>query len=112
MDCGEGSGAWLSNGSGVLTAVLLIVFVVGFDLAMRQVLSAGWRRACTVLLILPPIGLAVAAIFTGGSGPIHWLVGGTLLFFSPIVAFLVTGLALRSRRGWRRWGSTRSPRRY
>jgi hypothetical membrane protein len=100
---GVGAHAWLLNGAGLLTGAMLVVFAVSFGVSVRAVTSPGWRRASTALLMLPGVGLAIAAIFTGGSGPIHWLVGGSLLFLGPIVAFLVTGLALRRSPQWRGW---------
>jgi hypothetical protein len=36
-------------------------------------------------------------------GAIHWLVGASLFFLGLIIAFLVTGLELRSNARWRGW---------
>jgi hypothetical membrane protein len=103
---GVGSNGWLLDGSSVINGLLLIVFAVGFALSMRQVLSPGWRWLSAALLALHGLGLATAGIFTEAPSTltIHWLVGANLGFFGPVVAFLVTGLALRRDAQWRGWG--------
>src|SRR5207302_5485489 len=67
---------------------------------------AGGSRVSLLSPIEERYGLATAAVFTAdrATGLVHWQVGGTLLFFSPIVAFLVAGLGLRRVDGWRGWG--------
>jgi hypothetical membrane protein len=104
---GVGPNAWIWNGAAVLTGLLLVCFAAGFLLRMRAVVGPGWRWLSATLLGLPGLGLATAAIFTAGgsTGLIHWLVGGNLLFLSPVLAFLVTGLALRRDDRWRPWGT-------
>jgi len=73
---------------------------------MRPVLKSGWRWSSAVLLALHGLGLAVAGLFTEAPSTlaIHWMVGATLAFFGPVVAFLITGLALRRDPLWRGWG--------
>jgi len=105
-DLGVGPNGWLLDGSLVITGLLLIVFMVGFAWCMRPVLKSGWRWSSAVLLALHGLGLAVAGLFTEAPSTlaIHWMVGATLAFFGPVVAFLITGLALRRDPVWRRWG--------
>jgi hypothetical membrane protein len=105
-DLGVGSNGWLVDVSCVITGLLLIGFAVGFALSLRPVLHQGWRWLIAVLFALHGLGLAVAGIFTEAPSTvmIHWLVGADLAFFGPVVAFLVTGLALRRETRWRGWG--------
>jgi hypothetical membrane protein len=106
-DLGVGSNAWLVDSCCVITSLLLIGFAVGFTLSLRPVLPQGWRWLSAVLLALHGLGLIVAGIFTEAPSTvmIHWLVGADLGFFGPVVAFFVTGLALRRTTSWRGWGS-------
>jgi len=105
-DLGVGQGGWLLDGSLVITCLLLIAFTVGFAWCMRPVLSRGWRWSSAALLALHGLGLAVAGLFTEAPSTltIHWLVGASLAFFGPVVAFLIIGLALRRDPLWRGWG--------
>jgi hypothetical membrane protein len=106
-DLGVGSNGWLVDSFCVITGLLLIGFAVGVAALLRPVLPQGWRWLSAVLLALHGLGLTVAGIFTEAPSTvmIHWLVGADLAFFGPVVAFLVTGLALRRTTGWRGWGS-------
>ncbi len=105
-DLGVGSNAWLVDVSCVITGLLLIGFAVGFALSLSPVLHQGWRWLIAILLALHGFGLAVAGIFTEAPSTvmIHWLVGANLGFFGPVVAFLVTGLALHRETRWSGWG--------
>ncbi len=105
-DLGVGPNAWLVDASLIINGLLLIGFAVGFTLFMQSVLRQSWRWLITLLLALHGLGLAVAGIFTEAPSTlmIHYLVGATLGFVGPVVAFLVTGLALRRDPLWRRWG--------
>jgi hypothetical membrane protein len=103
-DLGVGPNAWLVDGCCIIMSLLLIGFAVGFALT---VLPQGWRWVSAILLTLHGLGLIITGIFTEAPSTvmIHWLVGADLGFFGPVVAFLVTGLALRRTAGWRKWGS-------
>jgi hypothetical membrane protein len=105
-DLGVGPNGWLLDVSLVINGLLLIGFAVGFALSMQPVLSRGWRWACATLLALHGLGLAVAGLFTEAPATlaIHWMVGAPLGWFGPVVAFFVTGLALRRDPRWHRWG--------
>lgn len=105
-DLGVGSNGWLVDVCCVITGLLLIGFAAGFALSLRPVLHQGWRWPIAVLFALHGFGLAIAGIFTEAPSTvmIHWLVGANLGFFGPVVAFLVTGLALRRETRWRGWG--------
>jgi hypothetical membrane protein len=96
-DLGVGPNGWLLNGSLVINGLLLLGFTVSFAWCMRSVFSRGWRWSSGALLALHGLGLVTAGIFTEAPSTltIHWLVGASLAFFGPVVAFLITGLALR-----------------
>jgi len=106
-DLGVGSNALLLNGAGIVNALLMAAFVVGFHLRMQNVIGASLRWLCSALLMLAPIGLATSAIFTEAPATlaIHWHVGANLLFAGPLLAFLVVGFALRRNSAWRAWGN-------
>jgi hypothetical membrane protein len=104
-DLGVGSHSWVLNDSGLVCAALMIVSVTEFWRALRGYVAAPLRWISAVLLVLPPIGLAVACLFTEARATvrIHWLLGGTLLFRAPVVAFLFTALVLFSTPRLRAW---------
>lgn len=106
-DLGVGQNAWLLNGAGILNFLLLMAWLVAFWRRSRTVLTPGWRRLSTALLALPPLGFAVASIFTEAPATVtvHWMVGANLGLLGPIVAFAVTGVALRQHHRWRAWGN-------
>ncbi len=105
-DLGVGPNAWLLNVSLVVNCLLLSGFAVGWALAMRSVLSPGWRWLGAGLLSLHGLGQALAGAFTEAPATlaIHSTVGAPLAFFGPVVAFLVVGFALLHDARWRRWG--------
>jgi hypothetical protein len=73
---------------------------------MRSLLDLGKQWLVAVLLALHGIGLAAAGIFTEAPPTrlLHWMVGATLAFYGPVVAFLTIGLALRHNPRWSGWG--------
>ncbi len=105
-DLGVGSNAWLVDVGAVLNGLLLIGIAVGFALSMHMVVRPAWRWLSALLLALHGFGLAVAGLFTEARSTvlIHWLVGANLAFYTPVVAFLVTGLVLFRTPQWHRWG--------
>lgn len=100
---GLGPTAPYMNAAFVLNGVLTLVGVVA-ALRCIQELSGRARWSCTVLLGLSPVGSIMCGIFTL-EAPIPHYLGALLGFGSPLVGFLVTGLALRRVVGWRRFGS-------
>jgi len=105
-DLGVGSNAWVMNTFIVLDGLLLIVFAICFTLSMRTVLSQGSRWFSAVLLALPGLGLVIAGVFTEAPETltIHWMVGASLLFISPVIVFPLIWLMLRHDARWRGWG--------
>jgi len=105
-DLGVGSNGWFLNISLLLTGLLLILFAVGFALSMRSLLGASRQWLFTVLLALHGLGLAAAGIFSEAPATrlLHWLVGATLAFYGPVIAFLVIGLMLLRTSRWHTWG--------
>jgi hypothetical membrane protein len=105
-DLGVGPNRWPGDVNAVINGLLLMGFAVGFALSMQPVLSRGWRWSCATLLALHGLDLAITGTFTEAPSTvtIHWQIGANLGFFGPVVAFFVTGLALRRDPRWRRWG--------
>jgi hypothetical membrane protein len=104
-DLGVGPHAWLANGAGVLNFVLLTAWVVAYLRSTGPLLPAAWRWISATLLELPPIGYAVASIFTEAHATllIHTYVGAVLGLFAPIPAFFAAGLAAARVAQWRNW---------
>jgi hypothetical membrane protein len=106
-DLGLGPNAWLVNGAGVLNWLLLTGWIVAFLRRTRTRLPAAWRWTSGALLELPPLGYAVASIYTEARATlfVHTYVGAVLGLLSPVVVFFVAGLALRRIERWRDWST-------
>jgi hypothetical membrane protein len=100
-DLGVGSNGWLLDSGTIITGLLLMAFAVDVALSLRP----GRRWLIMVLLALHGFGLALAGIFTEAPStlPFH-ILAATIGLLSPVVAFLVLGLALRRDTQWRTWG--------
>jgi hypothetical membrane protein len=76
--------------------------------AALECLASGNRRlprtVCDGLLAISPLGLAMAGVFTLASALVLHVVAGTLVFATPVVGFLATGLLLRGIPAHRRLG--------
>jgi hypothetical membrane protein len=107
-DLGVGPNSWIVNGSGLVCAALMIASVTESFRALRGYVAGLLRCTSAILLVLPPIGLAVACVFTEARATVrlHWLIGGTLLFRGPVVAFLFTALALRGSSRLQAWSTS------
>jgi hypothetical membrane protein len=102
-------------GVGPMAAQFNVAFVVCGLLqaigciAAVQVLAADCRplprRLCAALLAISPVCLGLAGIFTLASALVVHILVGTLLFLTPVVSFLATGLLLRGVPSRRRLGS-------
>jgi hypothetical protein len=77
--------------------------------AALECLASGSRRLprtlCEGLLAISPLGLAMAGLFTLASALVLHIVAGALVFVTPVVSFLATGLLLRRIPAHRRIGS-------
>lgn len=104
-DLGVGPHAWLVNGAGVLNCVLVTAWVVAYLRSTGPLLPAAWRWISATLLELPPLGYAVASIFTEAHATlaIHTYVGAVLGLLAPIPAFFAAGLAQARVERWRNW---------
>ena len=106
-DLGLGPTAWFVNGAGVLNCLLLTAWVVAFFRRARERLPKPWPWVAAPLLALPPLGYAVASIFTEAPATlaVHSMVGANLGLFFPVAVFFVAGLALRRNPDWRGWSA-------
>jgi hypothetical membrane protein len=102
---GVGPDATAFNTFFVVCGLLQLVGTLG---AMHTIPSGGRTRRhmlCTVLLAILPLCLALAGIFTLASALDIHIVVGMLLFTTPVLSFLVTGLFLRGSLGWKGFGT-------
>jgi hypothetical protein len=103
---GLGLTAPFMNTAFVLNGLLTIVGVISIFQTIKTSSRVGVRRACTVLLILSPLGSLIDGIFTlQSSGFIHLFVGFLLGCLTPVVSFLVTGLFFRHLPNFRLFGT-------
>lgn len=102
-DLGVGVRGWIVDGASVLLWVLLSAFLVSFFRSIRTVVGDLQRWLCVAVLELPPLGFAVAGIFTEAPSTlaVHWLVGSNLGLLGPVIAFFVTSMTLRRDGRWR-----------
>lgn len=106
-DLGVGANAWILNAALLANGVLLLAFVVGFVRTLPPAAGAWSRGLCAGLLLLSPLGFAVAGVFTEAPATlaVHSNVGANLAFFGAVAGFLATGLVLRRIPGWRGTGT-------
>jgi hypothetical protein len=103
---GLGSTAPFMNAAFILSGLLTIAGVIGIFQATKTSSRIGMRRACTVLLILSPLGSVIDGIFTlESSSFIHLFVGFLLGCLTPVASFLVAGLFFRHLPNFRRFGT-------
>ena len=90
----------------VLYGPLVIVGVIAVFRGFKHELGAVACWACTVLLVLSPLGILWAGIFTMNPETLALHTqGAELAFGTPIITFLVVGLLLRRALTWRRFGT-------
>jgi len=88
----------------LLNGLLGIVGVIAVFQSFKHTLGAVARWTCTVLLVLSPLGVLWAGIFTMDLLALHTL--GTLVAFcTPVIAFPIVGLVLRHVPEWKRFGT-------
>lgn len=88
----------------VLYGPLVIVGVIAVFRGFKHELGAVACWACTVLLVLSPLGILWAGIFTMNTLALH-LVGAQLAFSTPIIVLPIAGFVLRRVPNWRRFGT-------
>lgn len=102
---GVGPHAQLFNAAFILCGLMLLAGVIGvFQIIMASARPAV-RCVSTALMAISPVGLAMAGIFTLQSSVALHTVAAGLLFYVPVVGFLITGLVLRRIPHHRRLGS-------
>jgi len=102
---GVGPNAQLFNLAFVLSGLMLVAGVVGVFQTTRASGQAAARRACTALLALSPLGLAMAGIFTLESSLVVHNLAALLLLATPVLGFLAAGLYFRHIPRWQRFGT-------
>lgn len=111
-DLGLGANALGMNAAFVLSGILLLAGVVGIVQSIREI-SAPARWTCAVLLALSPLGCVVVGFYSEALPTlVGHFIGAMLVFQSPVIGFLVTGLLLRRSASWRgigRWLLLASP---
>lgn len=93
-DLGLGTTASFMNASFVLSGLLLLVGIVGISFRLLGNVGNIQRWICTVLLALSPLGYIVIGFFTETAVAGH-TIGSLLIFLTPVISFLVTGLLIR-----------------
>lgn len=101
---GLGITALFMNTAFVLSGILLAAGIVVIRQIFRTLYQPGIRWFHTALLLLSPLGLMIDGIFTLEAVFPH-LIGFLLATASPVISFLVLGLFLRGKPGWRRFGN-------
>jgi hypothetical membrane protein len=101
---GIGQDSALMNTAIVIGALLLFVGVVGVVRSMRADVGVAERRLCTIMLVLPAVGMLWVGIFHMNRILLH-TIGAGLAFGAPVPAFLAVGLILRRAPGWRSIGN-------
>ena len=105
-DLGVGSHGQVMDGIAAIHALLLIGFAVGFAVLTRPLLSPGWRRLATALLVLRGLAGVTTASFTEAPATVAVHSLATIVaLLSMLSAFLVVGVALRRDARLRRWGT-------
>ena len=104
-----GSNGWIEIANYIVLGLLLIVFALGFLQWRSAVITAGWRRAITALLVLSGLGFVMAALFL--PDPVGDLqlsvharlheIAFTLVFLPLGISCLLIGNQFRKIAGWR-----------
>jgi|SRR5215472_13312512 len=90
----------------MLCGPLVIVGVIAVFRGFKHELGEVACWACTVLLVLSPLGILWAGIFTMNPETLALhLVGAQLAFTTPIIALPIAGFVLRRVPYWRRFGT-------
>src|SRR6266568_8586231 len=93
----------------IVLGLLLIVFALGFLQWRSAVITAGWRRAITALLVLSGLGFVMAALFLPDPVgdlqlSVHAMlheIAFTLVFLPLGISCLLIGNQFRKIAGWR-----------
>lgn len=87
----------------LLYGLLVTVGVIAVFRGLRHDLGPVARWAGMALLVISPLGILWAGIFTMDNLAIH-NIGTQAAFATPVITFPVVGLLLRRARSWRRFG--------
>jgi hypothetical membrane protein len=101
---GIGPNGPVMNAAFMLGGLLLIVGVLAVFQGSKHEMGPVARWAGALLLVLSPLGLVLAGLFTVNHFALH-LLGAQLACDSPIITFAVVGLLLRRVASWRRFGT-------
>jgi hypothetical protein len=88
----------------LLYGILVTIGVIASFRILRPELGAGASWVCAALLVLSPLGVLWAGIFTMYHLTLH-NIGAQLAFATPIITLPVVGLILRRAPRWRRFGT-------
>jgi len=88
----------------VLYGVLVTVGVIAIFQGLEGELGLVSRWVCTVLLLLSPLGVFWAGIFTMDHLALH-TVGAVVGLGTPVITLPIVGLVLRRAPRWRRFGT-------
>ncbi len=88
----------------LLNGLLGIVGVIAVFQSYKHTLGAIARWICTVLLLLSPLGILWAGIFTMDTLTLH-TPGAFVAFGTPVIAFPIVGLVLRRVPEWKGFGT-------
>jgi hypothetical membrane protein len=88
----------------LLYGALVTVGTVSALRTVKQALGAVAHWACTLLLILSPLGILWAGVFTMDAMVLH-IAGAQVGCGTPIIVLPIAGLLLRRAPSWRRFGN-------
>lgn len=88
----------------VVAGLLLIIGVIAALHGSEHNMGTVARWSCTLLLMLSPLGMLWAGIFTMNTLALHTL-GAEVALGTPVITFPIVGLLLRRVQTWRRLGT-------
>jgi hypothetical protein len=88
----------------ILNGLLLAVGAIAAFKGFKQPMGTAARFVCALTLLLPPLGMVWAGIFTMDALALH-MVGVDLACAFPVIGFPVLGFLLRRLPAWRRLGT-------
>jgi hypothetical membrane protein len=101
---GVGPMAVVVNAAFILCGLMTALGVIGFTGILGAGRPAWLRWLCAAVLMLSPLGLVLAGIFTLATSVAWHSLGAALLFVTPVVGFIIAGIGLRDAQGRRPFG--------